>query len=235
VWTGGHDIWNHKYLSSCLEIFEKDPQIVLCYSQIIEIDSKSKTLGIVREGLDTRFLKTFERFEKVITELSNLPICDPIYGIIKSEALRKTRLERNIWGPDHLILLELSFLGSFTQIKEPLYCRRVLPRDLEKVEDWTDRYILRLDPKNQRNKFRITFSQMGFEYLKLVVRSKFSIRQKIKITIDIFHIFWSKYRYAIIYRDIMCGFLYFLFGNTKTYYSIKRYPYKFGKFLRNHL
>ena len=235
IWASGHDLWHPRYLSRCLEILENDPRVVLCYPQVAKIDQVNKSLGVVQEGLETRFLNDFERFRAVIRGLAKLPICDPIYGLIKSDALRKTRLMRNIWGPDHLILLEISFSGAIAHIKKPLYYRRRLPEREANLEDWTDQYLIRLEPRNRWKRLRLTFSQMCFEYLITIYRSPFLVWQKMKLVIDTFHTFWSVYRYGIIYRDIICGLLHLLFGESATYYILKRYPYRLGKFLRNHL
>jgi hypothetical protein len=62
-----------------------------------------------------------ERFRQVLWSLRAIY---PIYGVIRTEALRRTQLFRSHSGSDRILLAELSLLGQLHQIPELLLYER---------------------------------------------------------------------------------------------------------------
>lgn len=234
VWASGHDFWHPSYLSQCVALLEREPDVVLCYSQVVEIDQHGQPLGTTTDGLDTRRLDVFERFRAVMRGLAMLPCCDAIYGLIRADALRRTRLVRNIHAPDHLIVLELSLHGAIVQVPAPLYVRRVLPDRITDLETNTDRYLERLNPRNRRRRIRLDLSQMCAAYLGVAARGPFRVGQKMRLAWEIVWCFVAtpKYRYSFLYRDLICGTLHLLFGESRAYYALQGCVYRWGKRVR---
>ncbi|NES80203.1 MAG: hypothetical protein F6K10_01160 [Moorea sp. SIO2B7] len=48
----------------------------------------------------------------------------PVFGLIRTDALRETSLIAPYYGSDKLLLAELSLRGRFQEIPEYLFCRR---------------------------------------------------------------------------------------------------------------
>ena len=178
MWAGGHDLWAPTFISRCVGVLEKDPSVVLCYPRTQYIDTTGKQLSVVDSNQDTRNCTLLGRF--------NLGVLDPgfafaIYGVIRANCLRQTRLLRRVWGPDVILLSELSILGSFANIPEVLFYGRDKwgERAGPNKNNWTKPYLERLFPgKNHR--FMQFFPYAGFTYEQLlgVMHARLGFRAK---------------------------------------------------------
>jgi glycosyltransferase involved in cell wall biosynthesis len=228
LWASGHDLWHRSYISRCLELLEHDSLVVLCSSQVRVIGARGELVEIVTEGIDTRGLDTFARFRATLWGLARLPYSDPIYGLIRSEALRGTGLCRNVWGTDNLILLELSLAGAFAHLREPLYSRRVNRDHQADVETWTERYLEALSPKNRDRRWKLSYSRMGFEYMGIVQRSPFTLSQKLRLLGEIWRSVLGRSWRGLLFHDVVCGPLRFIFGH-RAVYEFKKHAYRLAK------
>ena len=230
MWAAGHDMWDQSYISKCLDILETNPQVVLCYTQIGVINIEGNLIEIIEDGIDSRGLKKFERFRSVIWGLAKIPFSDPIYGLIRSDCLKQTHLVRNLWGADNMILLELSLSGAIAQIKEPLYYRRINRDRTANVERWTERYLEALDPENSKVRIKLTYSQMCYGYMGIVVRTNFAHTQKLKLLTDIWRSVLGRFWRGFLFHDVICGTIRLLFGDRGVY-VFKKYSYRLVKSL----
>ena len=48
-------------------------------------------------------------------------MCDPVFGLYKTEYLRKTRLIGSFFGADYVMLSELAMLGEIRELNEVLF------------------------------------------------------------------------------------------------------------------
>lgn len=92
-----------------------------CYSFDRHIGTEGESLGINDVQLDTRGDSRLIGFVKAIWVLYDTII----FGVMRSDCLKKTRLHQLVQGPDHVVRVELSLLGSLVQIREPLFSIRV--------------------------------------------------------------------------------------------------------------
>ncbi|MCJ7503433.1 MAG: glycosyltransferase [Acidobacteriia bacterium] len=120
MWAGGHDVWAPTYLSRCLEVLESDATIVQCNSVAQYMSQDGKEFGRTVHQIDTRRHGLFVR--------ANLALWQPsaflAYSLLRSSALRQTRLMSRVLGPDLLVGFELSLLGPTAIVPEPLFFMR---------------------------------------------------------------------------------------------------------------
>jgi len=118
MWASGHDTRDPTFISRCVATFEKSNSIVLCYSDAIWIDSNGKIVGIEKSDIDTVGMSKITRIKKVFW---NLGYAYPIYGLFRKDTLSRILPYQKILGPDILLLNELSAIGEFARIPEPLF------------------------------------------------------------------------------------------------------------------
>lgn len=217
MWAGGHDLWHTDYISECLNVLEKDPQVILCYTQVIVIDRNDNQQELIEEGIDTRSLDDFDRCRATIWGLSRIPFCDPISGLFRSDFLRRTELVRRVWGPDNQMLVELSLNGAIAQVKKPLYYRRINRDPTKDVALWTEKYLERIDPRNRKKRVLLTYSQMGYEYCKIIVHSDFSVRQKFRLCVDSFASICRRWWRGMLFHDFICAPIRLFLGHRAVY------------------
>lgn len=124
MWASCHDAWESGYISRCVEILEQESTVVLCYSLADCIDVDGNGLNLILRGPDSRGLDRISRCHVI---LWGMQYAYPIYGLIRTNALKKTKLFSKIVGSDNILLFELSLLGELAQIPEALLHIRRLP------------------------------------------------------------------------------------------------------------
>jgi glycosyltransferase involved in cell wall biosynthesis len=231
MWAGGHDLWHPDYISECLSVLETEPQVVLCYAQVVVIDHNGTQQQLIEDALDTRSLDAFNRCRATMWGLSRIPICDPINGLIRSDFLRRTEPARNVWGPDHLILIELSLDGAMAQVKKPLYYRRTIRDSCKDVALWTEKYLERVDPQNCKKRLLLTYSRMCYEYCKIISRSNFSVPRKLTLFVDAIASICHRWWRGMLFHDFICAPIRLFFGH-RVVYVFKRCVYDLAKSVR---
>ena len=227
MWAGGHDSWHPDYISECFGVLESDPRVVLCYAQVVVIDHNGNQQQLIEDAIDTRSLDAFNRCRATIWGLSRIPICDPINGLIKSDSLRRAGL-RNVWGPDNLILIELSLNGAMAQVRKPLYYRRTNRDPAKDVALWTETYLERIDPQNRKKRVMLTYSRMCYEYFKIISNSDFSVPKKVRLFADAFASICHRWWRGMLFHDFICAPIRLFFGH-RAVYVFKRCVYGLAK------
>lgn len=126
-WAAHDDRCHPEFLARCVEALEQTPGAVLCYPSTCVIDGHGKTLSIYRDGLDIRATHPYERFVTYLRRnfMRIQGMCNPIFGVIRTPALRRTRLIQSFPGSDRSLLGHLALLGGFAELPEVLFDRRV--------------------------------------------------------------------------------------------------------------
>lgn len=120
-WAGHDDMLKPQFLERCVATLDADPGAVLCFTRMDIIDED----GSVRA--DTRPPMTFcadVPHKRLSAYFSRKRVHQTIYGVIRSEALRRTRLLGDWYGSDRLVLQELAMYGCFATVDEPLFIHR---------------------------------------------------------------------------------------------------------------
>jgi glycosyltransferase involved in cell wall biosynthesis len=117
-----HDDWcEPEFVRRCVEVLDADPSVVLCHARATRVDEAGDTMVVDLDPLDVRSPDPAERFRQVLWWLRAIY---PVYGVIRTEALRRTQLFRSHSGSDRILLAELSLLGQLHQIPELLLYER---------------------------------------------------------------------------------------------------------------
>jgi len=121
-WSAADDCSEPRFLEACLEGLERDPQAVLVYPRIMLIDAEGQPLGEYEEGLHLPHARPSDRF---FTLLQNSRLCNALYGLGRTEALRRTRLCGSYLGSDIVFEAELTLYGKILEVPETLLLRRM--------------------------------------------------------------------------------------------------------------
>ena len=120
MWACGHDLYDPAFISSCLNAIMQDSAIVLSYAQTQRIDPLGQPLELVLHSLDTRGVKSPSlRLKKVLWLYGAFAL----FGLFRTTALRRVPMQR-VGAPDIVLVAELSLLGTFAHIPEPLFYAR---------------------------------------------------------------------------------------------------------------
>ena len=121
-WSAADDCSEPRFLEACLEGLERNPEAVLVYPRIMMIDAQGQPLEEYEEGLHLPHSRPSDRF---FTLLQNTGLCNALYGLGRTRALRRTRLLGSYRGSDIVFQAELSLYGKILEVPETLLMRRM--------------------------------------------------------------------------------------------------------------
>ncbi|MBW2991748.1 glycosyltransferase [Candidatus Woesearchaeota archaeon] len=170
-WHSHDDLIAPCFLEKCVKVLDNDPGVVLCYSKTRIIDEKGKVKGDYRVKIRTNSKKITKRFCDIVLIGHN---CYQIFGLIRSDILKKSELFGDYSGSDKVVLAELALAGRFCEIPEFLFISRDHPK--QSVKLLPDRYVYALwfDPKN-KGKTIFPHWRMLKEYINTIGSSKINL------------------------------------------------------------
>jgi glycosyltransferase involved in cell wall biosynthesis len=139
-WITYDDLHGPEFLERCVKVLDTSPDVVLCYPKTILIDENGKVIEKYEDRLDLRQERPHYRFCKMLEVLN---LSNALFGLIRSDALRKTRLNGAYLSADYILLMELCLLGKYYEIPEYMFFRREHGTNLRKlaineIEKWWD-------------------------------------------------------------------------------------------------
>ena len=191
LYVSDHDLWHSSYISRCVQVLEENPQIVLCYSRTMLIDSNGNEMGLTSEIINTVNMPAAERYLQV---LRNIHWCDMQMGVMRTEVIKSLRGFKQILGSDHAVLAEIALKGEELQIDEALYFRR-RTRGEEEDKDRDGRYKRIVGPRSSplfgRSHTRL-YCELILEHLIIILRTPLTYREKIVLGLETVYRFASR-------------------------------------------
>ncbi len=120
-WAAADDLIAQEFLARCVQVLEDDPQTVLSYSLTAEIDGHGHILREFPSKSKSASPKTSERFYEIVC--ISRPVVS-IFGLIRTDVLRQTKLIGKYSGSDRPLLGELCLRGRFYEVPETLFFYR---------------------------------------------------------------------------------------------------------------
>ncbi len=182
-WAAHDDLHHPEFLSRCLEVMEDDQDVVLAYPRVINVDGSGKEIN---RDTDKLFLKEDPESLNANSPTAHVRFrtltlsdhkCYSVFGLIRSDILRKTPLIGSYVGSDRTLLAELSLWGRFHELDEYLfYHRQHNERSMRAYPDPKDR-VAWFDPK-KKNTIVLRFWRILTEYFLAIWRVplSFSVR-----------------------------------------------------------
>jgi len=137
-WAACDDVCAPEFLARCIGVLDHDRSIVCCHAKSVPIDSSGHCIDdsrieVVRNGKwkdagvagCARYATSpfpHARFRDVLLNSGFGVRC---YGLIRSEKLRRTGMLLPVYGYEKIMMAELSLLGRFHLIPEPLFFQRI--------------------------------------------------------------------------------------------------------------
>jgi len=142
-WCAHDDVCAPSYLERCVAVLDRHPEVVLAYPRTVIIDEFGREVSEYADNIDLRSERPAERLRAL---LARGPLeCNAVFGLIRSDVLRRTPLIGRYAASDENLLGELALRGQIWQVPEPLFFRRDHPQtslranaSLKERERWFD-------------------------------------------------------------------------------------------------
>ena len=196
-WAAHDDLCAPEYLQECVEILDSNPSVVLSYSQTQLIDSYNHPIEpYFYDDLHLRLPephKRFGRYHEVMFYGSyKHRKITPIFGLIRADVLRKTRLIGSYIASDWVLLSELALLGEYHEIPKKLFLRREHFQRSTKAHHAIQDRAIWFDVSNQ-GKILLPGWRLLFEFLWVIWRVPINWQEKIYCCIELRKWFFSKW------------------------------------------
>ena len=175
-WAASDDVCAPEYVGACVEVLDSEASVVLCYSDTILIDERGRQIGRYTDRCTEAGSSTpHERFRDLIR---NLGLSNPMFGVIRAKALRKTPVIANYIGSDIVMLAEIALLGRFYKIPSDLFFRRDHPQKSDRANPTLEELAVWYRPENKSSIYQLRNSRLFLEYLACLRRHPLGLQQK---------------------------------------------------------
>lgn len=170
MWAAHDDTRSPQFISKCVEKLEANPDAVLCqaYTQVI-IEGNNSIM----------YIATFNDLENKQDILGRYSLAirilpaTALYGIMRSEAMKKTLLWQKHAAADVAFLFELLLYGKFIQVPEVLFTYYGREKWSTKQQEYHA-----FHPERKMPKIYWPFLILMIEQIKRVVRSPLDVKVK---------------------------------------------------------
>lgn len=190
MWQAHDDYRAPNYISSCLFYLENNPNAVLCCTNVL-INENGNFIES-KENFSTIGMSLNQRFRRLLWNNT----CAVLYGLIRTSALKKTGLIKNVIGGDNPLVAELSLMGEFYQLPVFLFKKNHINRKKNIFRKIKKQFETCMPYDNQ--KYFFPFTKLAIEYWKLIKNSQLRIKEKFRAFIDIILCFLIKYKIFLL-------------------------------------
>jgi glycosyltransferase involved in cell wall biosynthesis len=192
------DIYAPEYMQRCIDILDQNPSVVVCYSKTKVIDEHGKTVGNFEVEIDTTSPKPYLRLYNMI---GIDYLCIQMYGVMRVNALRRTKVYIGYYGCDRNTLAELSLLGQIYEIPEHLFFHRLYPQALGVAlnSGRSLQELLLLDPGTNWN-LRFSAVTRFRNYFAAIARTPMSNIERMKCSAQLVRLIAEKSTHRITRR-----------------------------------
>ncbi len=188
-----------EWLAKAVEVLVQQPDVVLAYSRAYRVDAEGHQIGTLNRLLGISD-KPSARFRNLYTWEHN---CEPTYGLVRAEVMRKTDLQRNYTDSDRTFLCELSLYGKFYQIPEFLFSKRYhAGMSTQVFNDYRGRMAW-FDPEfNLKGKIAMPHWMQFFHYLRIIRRAPISFAEKLRCYLHMVRWLFLYQRWRMMGKDL---------------------------------
>ena len=123
AWVSDHDVWHADWLALLLRAIEANSEAVLTYPRCVSIDPEGRRNPKKRSfKFSTTGLNEAQKIRAVCRDARGFG--NMVYGLFRTDALRRAGIFRRVLFPDVVLLHELCLQGHFIQVDAELWYRR---------------------------------------------------------------------------------------------------------------
>jgi len=126
-WHAHDDMIAPQYLQKCIQVLEADPTVVLVHTRTLIVDENGAPLDEYRFRIDTDDNRATRRFSQLVHVNHRKHRAVEIFGLMRSDALRRTPLQGAYARGDSVLLVRLALLGRFIELPDRLFLSRSHP------------------------------------------------------------------------------------------------------------
>jgi len=163
MWAAADDTRESSFVRACLECLERDSKAVLCYPIVCVMTPGFPSVDVL-DGIELTRREPQDRLGAMMrADWWKWGLA--IYGLIRSDALRRTRLFENVYGGDYRIVLQLCLQSHFVRCGDTtFYYTRMVTGESD--AEYYRRVMRSLSPDNRPGVLWMPYWKMGLRFLR---------------------------------------------------------------------
>jgi len=175
-WAAADDISAPEFLTRCVEVLDREPRVVLAYPKTRFIDEHGRVTADYDDRLHLPQPRASDRFRALVDRLG---YCNAIYGLMRTDVARSTRLLGSYFGADIVLLAELVLYGAFWEVPEFLFYRRFHEAAHSRMTT-IDQLKAFWDPEDRGRIYFYTWRHL-WEHARSVPRAPLDAAEKLRV------------------------------------------------------
>lgn len=165
MWAAGHDLWSPDYVEGLVAVLENDRRASVAFGDVSWIGED----GAPAEARPSRVVD-MNGINNPVTRFNLMFWLDQnaIYGVVRSRALRRSRLMPDCAAPGAVFLAELAILGRLRHVPDVTFYRRLNRPAEERLERY-ERYAATFYSSPRRQRF--PHWRLPLEYLRVAAKT----------------------------------------------------------------
>jgi glycosyltransferase involved in cell wall biosynthesis len=123
-WHAADDMVAPTMLEKCVAVLDADPSVILAFARTTLIDEQDRPIRQNDYDVDADHGAAHARFGNVINLDHRRHCAQEVYGVMRTDGLRRTPLYQPVVRTDSILLARLALLGRFRAVEEPLFLNR---------------------------------------------------------------------------------------------------------------
>ena len=174
-WAAHDDICAADYLERCVEVLERDPEVVVCFSKTMQIDAQGRHVRKRDHNLaNLSSPRAHERFHDIV---ANVHHCESVFGLMRLNVLRRTPLIGSYIASDRVLLALLSTLGRFHELPDYLFFQR---DHSERPNKGADHEVTAWFDPTRGSEIVFPFWRISWEYFLVAVRGPTGLAERLR-------------------------------------------------------
>lgn len=195
-WSTADDYWHPNFLQEAVAVLDHDSDVVLCYPRTRLIDAAGEKIEDYQDNLDLRDDSPRERMRELYRRIG---LCNAHLGLIRRDAMLKTRLIAGHKASDVDFLGEMAMLGKFALLPEVRFFRRFHPASSSWAREDNMHQTAYYAPSTKAMSGVDTWKRFGFQF-NMIGRSPLSLSDKAALWTDVMR--WMRYQRGDLLREL---------------------------------
>lgn len=196
-WSTADDYWHPAFLEEAVAVLDQNPDVVLCYPKTRLVGPDGETLSDYNDLLHLVDDSPRVRFRELYRLLG---LCNAQLGLIRRDAMLKTRLMAQHHASDADFLGELALLGKFWLLPEVRFYRRFHPEASSWARTDAEHQRKYYDPTSTADRGMHAWQRILFQF-GMVWRSPIGVSDKVSLMVDVGR--WTRYKRHVLARELM--------------------------------
>lgn len=214
-WAAHDDLIAPTLLEKSVKYLDTHPEAIMVYGRTILIDEYSQVIEYHNDDFNLRSLRPHRRLHQAFRSSA---WCHPVFGLIRTDILRRTGMIGNFASSDKVLLAELAVWGQCHELSEYLAYRRLHPHNSTSENKTDEAMAVWFDPKLKR-KFLAPRWQRMLAVAKGIWRAPITSSDKLLTFLEFLRFYFSVDRLSGIFRDVRVitkQFFFHVFFNDKA-------------------